>query len=281
MTNLKYFYIFVGVVVILFFVGCDKKTSDSIEVQSSTIRLVVMDPLCAKLACDCVEGYAQRNYERLGEFLSEKLNTKVSVDYGEDLAQVIKLDGAAIDLIAGKSSLVRYDAKRANLSIRPIGELTGLGGSVSLHGMIVVRSDDHAENLADLKGRTILFGPDSETEKSAAAIDAFKAAGITLEQPLERRLSCNAAAIDVSENTADAAVISSYAMPLLQGCSTIDEGSLKIIGRTKDVPFIRIFATDSVDSEMAERITEALMEVKKDSELLRSMESKSGFVRGS
>lgn len=281
MTGLKYVYILSTVMVMLFFAGCDKKTSDTIELKSAKIRLVVMDPLCDKLACDCVEGYAQRNYERLGEFLSEKLNAKVVVDYGEDLARVIKLDGAAIDLIAGKSSLVLYDAKRVNLAIRPIGELTGMDGSVSLHGMIVVRSDDQAENLADLKGRTILFGPDSETEKSDAAIDAFKAAGITPEQPLQRRLSCNAAAIDVVESTADAAVISSYAMPLLQGCSTIDEGSLKIIGRTKDVPFIKFFATDSVNSKMAERIADALMEVKNDAELLRAIESKSGFVRGS
>ena len=33
------------------------------------IRVVVMDPLARPLACDCVKGYAQRDYDRLGRFL--------------------------------------------------------------------------------------------------------------------------------------------------------------------------------------------------------------------
>ena len=36
--------------------------------DDSKLVLVVMDPLSAPLACDCVEGYAQRKYEKLRTF---------------------------------------------------------------------------------------------------------------------------------------------------------------------------------------------------------------------
>ena len=31
--------------------------------------MVVMDPLALPLSCPCVKGYAQRNYDKLGEKL--------------------------------------------------------------------------------------------------------------------------------------------------------------------------------------------------------------------
>ena len=37
------------------------------------LTVVVMDPLAAPLSCPCVEGYAQRRYEVLGEYLSRRL----------------------------------------------------------------------------------------------------------------------------------------------------------------------------------------------------------------
>ena len=40
--------------------------------EPEPLRLVVMDPLAAPLACDCVGGYAQRDYTRLGAFLEER-----------------------------------------------------------------------------------------------------------------------------------------------------------------------------------------------------------------
>ena len=58
--------------------------------SSQELTLVVMDPLCDRLACDCVEGYAQRKYEILGEFLQQRLGRKVSVFWGESVGAALE-----------------------------------------------------------------------------------------------------------------------------------------------------------------------------------------------
>ena len=40
-----------------------------------------------------------------------------------------------------------------------------------------------------------------------------------------------------------AAVISSYAAALLEGCGTIEKGAIRIIGETEPVPFVTVFYT--------------------------------------
>ena len=37
--------------------------------SNAEITLVVTDPLALPLACSCVQGYAQRKYEKLAHFL--------------------------------------------------------------------------------------------------------------------------------------------------------------------------------------------------------------------
>ena len=44
------------------------------------LSLVVMDPLAAPLSCPCVAGYAQRKYEKLAEYLQQRLKRPVRVD---------------------------------------------------------------------------------------------------------------------------------------------------------------------------------------------------------
>ncbi len=55
-------------IVLLVAGGC-KKTGPAQTSPGKPLRIVVMDPLAAKLACACVEGYAQRDYDKLGDYL--------------------------------------------------------------------------------------------------------------------------------------------------------------------------------------------------------------------
>ena len=82
----------------------------------------------------------------------------------------------------------------------------------------------------------------------------------------------------VVEKEADAAVISSYAMPLLEGCGTIDKGSLRLVGSTDPVPFITVFATNALEEPDRKSLVHALLKAKEDSSLLMALESKAGFV---
>jgi len=234
-----------------------------------------MDPLAERLACACVAGYAQRRYDKLAAFLAARLDRPVELVFSEALQPS---RDATFDLIIGELSVVRHDARLARLSVRTLAMLTDGQGSISLTGLFVVRDGDPARSIADLKGRRILFGPEDHIEKQAAALATLEAFNVPASGELETRPACNIAAIAVVEDEADAAVISSYAMPLLEGCGTLAKGELRVIGRTDPVPFIAVYATDRVGTDAEARIQKALAAVRVQRDLLQAMESRYGFV---
>ncbi|MHC4313740.1 MAG: PhnD/SsuA/transferrin family substrate-binding protein [Planctomycetota bacterium] len=253
-----------------------KTTGDS---NKLSLRIVVMDPLSDQLACDCVQGYAQRKYDELATFLEKQFSRPVELAYGENLPDILKANPEQVDLLIGKESIALFDAAEIKLHTRPIARLTDKSGTTNLSGLFVVRHNDRARSVEDLKGYKILFGPEDETEKSTAVIAALKAKGVPIPKQIETSSSCSTAAVAVLEKDADAAVISSYALALLEGCSTIDKGALRVVGQTSDVPFITVFATDAVSRENEKQIIDALLAVGKNKRLLALMESKTGFVK--
>ena len=255
--------------------GAEETAQDA---DTAPLRMVVMDPLCAQLACDCVEGYAQRRYDRLAAFLEKRLGRPVRLTYGENLAETIGLNPDGVDLIVGKKSIVVFDAARAGTKVRALAGLTDKNGAATVAGLFVVRRDDPARTIEDLEGRRILFGPADEIEKSTAAIAALQSKGVPLPKQILTSPACSTAAIAVVENEADAAVISSYAVPLLEGCGNVEKGALRVVGRTADVPFVTVFATEKVTSEDEQAVLKTLLAVESDMQLLVDMESKAGFV---
>ena len=249
--------------------------------DAKPLTMVVMDPLAAPLACDCVKGYAQRKYEKLAEFLEKRLGRPVKVVFGEDLAKALRGDAQGqADLVIGKQSLVKCDALECRLSVRALAMLTDKEGATTITGLFVVAREAPAQGLADLKGYRILFGKPDSAEKHAAALLALKHAGVPVGEKIETREGCSDAAIEILEHQQQpgAAVISSYAIALLEGCGTVEKGSLRVIGRTAPVPFVTVFAADSVTAESAEGILKALLAVREHADLLVALESKQGFV---
>ncbi len=248
------------------------------------LTLIVMDPLASPLACECVEGYAQRRYEVLARYLERKLGRPVQLVFNEDLVSAVQQQTQGkVDLIIGKDSVVRYDAAQLKRKIKPLAALSGKDGSTKQHGLFVVPGDDPAKTLSDLKGYTILFGPFEAEEKHAAALAALVKAKVALPSAdkLETREACSEGACDILDEDAPpraAAVLSSYAKPLLEGCGTIDKGALKVVGRTADVPFITAYATDSIDEAAAQRIQTALLAVAATPDLCVALETLDGFV---
>jgi outer membrane protein assembly factor BamB/ABC-type phosphate/phosphonate transport system substrate-binding protein len=241
--------------------------------QPQPLVMVVMDPLAAPLSCPCVKGYAQRDYGKLRDFLAERLGRPVVVRYGESLAQAVaKTADRAGDIVVGKRSVVVADAARAGQQLVPIADLTGKDGSTGQRGLIVVRDADPARTVADLRGYRIILGPADAVEKHAAARDLLAA-------PISE--ACSDGATEVVEAAAEAriaAVISSYARPLLEGCGTIEKGDLRVVGETGDVPFITAFVAERLDATLRGRIRDALLEVRSQPLLRLELESKSGFV---
>jgi ABC transporter, phosphonate, periplasmic substrate-binding protein len=144
---------------------------------------------------------------------------------------------------SGKVHELQSTHKQARI-IRPLSEdqpiaLTDLKDQVVQTGLIVVRKDDPAKSVDDLKGYRILFIPADCDEKSAAPVELLRKHGIQLPDELETSPSCSNAAValmEMSATTKAAAVISSYAELLLEGCGKLKKGDLRVIGGSKPVP---------------------------------------------
>lgn len=250
--------------------------------ESDNISVIVMDPLSAKLSCDCVKGYAQRKYERLASHLEKTLGRKVEMVWAESLTKGrSELSGKSPDLVIGKHSIIVSDAKKENWKTVPIASLSGKDGKTTQTGLIVVRKDDPALTAADLSGYRIFFGPADCDEKSAAVMQLLRSLDVKIPDKPETAESCSVAAKKLVALPADekaAAVISSYAEPLLAGCGTVKKGDLRIVGVSEEVPFITAFINGNLKPADRSAITRALLDVAKSDELLSALESKNGFL---
>ena len=249
--------------------------------QNESMTLVVMDPLCDRLACDCVEGYAQRKYEVLAEHLQKRTGKKVDVFWGESLEAALEEIDKTADIIVGKHSVVKHNARAASLNIRPVAALTGKDGSTMQTGLIVVRRDDPAVTVADLTGYRIFFGPEECDEKSAAPMALLREHGVPVPGQREVFGACSQAAtqlVELEPSVKAAAVISSYAEPLLEGCGAIEKGDLRVIGISEEVPFVTAFVRQDMPESLQKSIAKSLLEVGDHGEVVKALETQLGFV---
>jgi outer membrane protein assembly factor BamB len=252
------------------------------EGSKEPILLVVLDPLSKELACACVKGYGQRDYRKLAARLAEATRERVSIEFSDDLAESMNgvRPGREVIIIGGNSS-VALGAHKAELKCHPICELTGLDGQTTLTASFVVRSDDPASELKSIKGRSIIFGLGEAEAELEAASKALREAGVEVSPTLEKRSTYSDAALDMIDSPLSpppVAVIPSYALRLLEGCGSVKPGSLKVLGTTQPLPFITVFLGDGFTPEKAEKVLKSLLSIKTDAKLLKSMESRDGFV---
>ncbi len=261
---------------------CDERASAADDANSSqALTMVVMDPLAKPLSCPCVQGYAQRDYDQLAKRLEKDFGRSVRVVYNDSLATALKRDtkGQA-DLVIGKHSVVLFDAKHSGLSLAAVAKLTDKLGATTMTGLVVVPTDDSAKSVANLAGYRLVFGPEECDEKHAAAIALFKKNGIALPEKLETSAACSDGACSVLENAKTqrgAAVISSYARPLLEGCGTVPKGSLRLVGETDPVPFIEAFVNERLPLADREALTFALVKATNEPDLRMALETRDGF----
>jgi ABC-type phosphate/phosphonate transport system substrate-binding protein len=230
------------------------------------LRMLVLDPLAAKNACACVEGYGQRDYDALAACLGEALKTTVTPQFSAVVA-------GKPAIIIGKQTEIEHAAKTSGLKLTHLAMLTDKTGATTCHGLFVVRAADKAKSIADLKGRKILFGPEGADEKHSAALAALGQTG-----GCETRDTCNQVAAEVAESRADAGVVSGFMLPLVIGCGTIGKDELRVVGRTAGVPFIALYVTEHFPDGTKPELQKALDKLAADKDLLKKMESAKGFV---
>ena len=95
------------------------------------------------MSCPCVKGYAQRDYEKLSEYLQKALGQPVQIHFSETLngALKTKTQGKA-DIVIGKKSCIASDAKANEMKLQPLVALSGKDGRTTQTGLFVVAFDD-------------------------------------------------------------------------------------------------------------------------------------------
>lgn len=260
----------------------EAKSAPNTAAGGTPLVMVVMDPLAKDLSCLCVKGYAQREYQQLADFLATKLGRSVEVVFSESLTTATqKSEGGKADIIVGKQSVVLHDAKKLNRSVRLAAALSDKNGLITQTGLIVVPQGDAAQTVSDLKSHLLVFGPADCDEKNSAAVALLKKNGIAMPEKLETAAGCEEGALRILElptGQRGAAVISSYAKPLLEGCGTVPKGALRVVGETTPVPFIAAFTSGELPEDLQKRIGAALLATAVEPKLCLAMESKHGFV---
>lgn len=263
-------------------IAADKPKEKPVVIPDNAIVMIVTDPLSADLSCPCVNGYGQRDYDKLGKYLGDKVGRAVAVVYSESLAGALKKSEGKAHIVIGKDSVIRTTAPGSKVEVTYLAALTGKDGKITQTGLVCVTADDKAVTAADLKEYTIYFGNAAAEEKSAAAVKTLKEFGLEVPAKLDTCATCSEGATKVVEEAKAgkkvAAVISSYAHPLLEGCGTIKKGELRVICETDPVPFIAAFATGSLSLADRDTVKAALLEVGKEKALCTAIETKGGFV---
>ena len=249
--------------------------------DDQALLMVVMDPLSKPLSCDCVRGYAQRDYQLLADHIARSIDRPVDVHWYESLTEAKAELKREPDLVIGKDSVVRVDAGRIGVPMMAVASLSGRDGSTTMRGLIVVRRDDPARSAEDLAGYRLLFGPTDSEEKSSAIEAYLKSQKVAIDSSRKRFNACSeasAALMDLPTDQPFAAVISSYAEPLLEGCGNIKQGDLRVIAKTDPVPFVTAFVRESSSANQRAAIKSALSDAGTDPKLLIGLETLSGFV---
>src|SRR5690606_33655317 len=106
------------------------------------------------------------------------LNQPVGIEFSDDLAESMNwIDPERGLLIVGERSAVANGANRAGLKCRAVCELSDPAGGTTVNGIFVVRSDDPAKELKDIRDRKLLFGLADTEENRAAVSTALRTSG--------------------------------------------------------------------------------------------------------
>jgi phosphonate transport system substrate-binding protein len=142
-------------------------------------------------------------------------------------------------------------------------------GETRQSAVVVVRQDSHIKTLSDLRGKTVMFGPESSLTKWVAAKLLFAESGINIDKDLRAYShggSCEDIAFSVYLRSVDAGVICQHFLEEHEAKQKelgLEGGQLLVIDRTKSVP-TRVFTPrKDVSLDIVSKINNTLLNLEK------------------
>jgi ABC-type phosphate/phosphonate transport system substrate-binding protein len=145
-------------------------------------------------------------------------------------------------------------------------QMRSLDDSTNQQGVLVVRRDSGLTDPAQLRGRTVMFGPRTSSPKWVAARLLFESRGVAVDSDLKVMNGgcCEDIAFAVSARSVDAGVVCDHflgAHSVRQKELGVASDALAIIGRTPSVPTRVLAPRKGVTAEVVTAVTRALLEL--------------------
>ena len=145
-----------------------------------------------------------------------------------------------------------------------IGALNLKGGSTQ-SAVVIVRKDRGINQITDLKGKTVMFGPKFSASKWLAARLLFEESGINIEKDLKAYFNggcCEDIAFSVYLKAVDAGVVCKHFIgehEKKQKDLGIDATQIVVIGKTKNIPMKVFSARKGINKDIIRKINQALL----------------------
>jgi phosphonate transport system substrate-binding protein len=138
-------------------------------------------------------------------------------------------------------------------------------GRTAQCGVVIVKKTSGIDNIVELEGKSVMFGPEFSSVRWVAAKLLFEENGLDIEKDLKAYSHgghCQDIAFNVQFNAVDAGVVCDH---FLEGRSEkqnelgVDPETLVVIGRTKLLP-MRVFGPRrDVGSDIVSKVNQALL----------------------
>lgn len=145
-----------------------------------------------------------------------------------------------------------------------IGALNLKGGSTQ-SAVVIVRKDRGINQITDLKGKTVMFGPKFSASKWLAARLLFEESGINIEKDLKAYFNggcCEDIAFSVYLKAVDAGVVCKHFIgehEEKQKDLGIEATEIVVIGKTKNIPMKVFSARKGINKDIIRKINQALL----------------------
>ncbi len=240
----------------------------------------------AVLSCmDPVKTY--KKFHPLAHYLETQIGREVSLLVPRDYSAFMRMvKQGQVDFSYQPAHIFLTLENYLNPEMR-LSTLT-MSGERQHRALLIVRADSSIKGVADLRGKSVLFGPEQSTVKSFAAKQLLVEHGINLESDLHDSSygsSCEKTAFNVYLKAYDAGFVCAHSYHTLMGRKNsewpIPPASLRVVAKTNPIPTWIFSASKNVNPEMVTVVREALLALsshptEEHLEILHNIES-SGF----
>ena len=212
---------------------------------------------------DIVSTY--KKFYPLAVFLQNEIGNKVIIQVARDWNELFRL------ISSGETDFV-YQPPHVYVQLEEHYNKSEILTALSMrserkhHALLIVRSDSNISKVEDLRGKSLLFGPEFSTIKTVAGKALLQKHGINYEKDLQEYRyggACEEVALNVYLKAADAGFVCDHVTQDLTSTPDktwpIPPNSLRVIAETEECPTWIFSAVKSADAPKVSAVIRALL----------------------